>query len=113
MFDGLACVDYADRMTSELLYREALGHIAREERIDQKLTLRQVSTRANMALGYLSELERGQKEASSEVVSSWAAALSLTTGELVIRAGILVAGYQIPDTVEELLVDLGQKTFAK
>jgi transcriptional regulator with XRE-family HTH domain len=100
-------------MKNEILYREALGHIAREERIDQGLTLRQVAASAKMALGYLSELERGQKEASSEVVSSWAAALSLSTGEMIIRAGILVGGYQIPDTVEELLVDLGQKTFAK
>ncbi len=104
---------YADRMNTELLYREALGHIAREERIDQGLTLRQVSARANMALGYLSELERGQKEASSEVVSSWAGALSLSTGEMIIRAGILVGGYRVPDTAEELLVDLGQKTFSK
>lgn len=106
-------MDYADRMKNEMLYREALGHIVREERIDQGLTLRQVAARANIALGYLSELERGQKEPSSVIVECLATGLGLSTGELIIRAGILVGGYNIPDTAEELLVDLGQKTFAK
>lgn len=96
---------YADRMKTGMLYREALGHIIREERIDQKLTLRKLSASARIALGYLSEVERGQKEASSEIVDSVACALGLTAGELVIRAGIVLGGYKVPDTIEELLVD--------
>lgn len=94
--------------TNGMLFREALGHSIREERTEQLLTLRDLSQRATIALGYLSELERGQKEASSEIVATIAAGLGLTTWELVGRAALLMAGaeIQIPDTIESLLVDL-------
>lgn len=96
---------YADRMKTGMLYKEALGHVIREERIDRKLTLRQLSSRSHIALGYLSELERGHKDASSEITDSVACGLGITAGELVVRAGILLGGYRVPDTIEELLVD--------
>jgi transcriptional regulator with XRE-family HTH domain len=67
-----------------------------------------LSQRATIALGYLSELERGQKEASSEVVATIAAGLGMPTWELVARAAHSMAGteIQVPDTIESLLVDL-------
>lgn len=60
-----------------------MGETIRDLRIHQGRTLREVSQEAQVSLGYLSEIERGQKEASSEVLSSIAEAFSLTLGELI------------------------------
>ncbi len=48
--------------------RRELGDVLREERQTQKRTLRQVSAAASVSPGYLSEIERGEKEASSELL---------------------------------------------
>ena len=59
------------------LIRQEIGDVLRDFRQRKGQTLRQVAARANMALGYLSEVERGQKEASSEVLASLAEALDV------------------------------------
>ena len=69
-------------MRSELpvkpvLVRELIGESLREERVAQGKTLREVSKGARVSLGYLSEVERGQKEASSELLASICSALDL------------------------------------
>jgi transcriptional regulator with XRE-family HTH domain len=53
-----------------VLLRRVLGDALRSRRLGQQRTLRQVSTAANVSLGYLSEIERGHKEASSELLAS-------------------------------------------
>ena len=58
-----------------VLMRHEIGDVLRDYRLQKGKTLRQVAGRANVALGYLSEIERGQKEASSEVLASIAEAL--------------------------------------
>ncbi len=60
-----------------VLVRELIGASLREERVAQGRTLREVSKAARVSLGYLSEVERGQKEASSELLASIASALDL------------------------------------
>jgi len=86
-----------------MLYREALGEILREERLNQKMTLRMVAEQSTLALGYLSEIERGQKEISSDLLESLATmGLSMETADIVIRAGMRLAGLDIPDTPESL-----------
>lgn len=60
-----------------VLMRTEIGDVLRDFRLQQGQTLRQVAARANVALGYLSELERGQKEASSEILAAVAEALEL------------------------------------
>lgn len=62
--------------------REAVGGTIRKIRTEQGLTLREVASRRYIAVGYLSELERGQKDASSEVLDNIANALDMTTLEL-------------------------------
>lgn len=87
-------------------YREALGNVIRETRIDKNLTLRQVSQRGIVALGYLSEVERGHKEASSEILNCIAYGLSVPVHELVIAAGYHLAfqnGHISADTFLELV----------
>jgi transcriptional regulator with XRE-family HTH domain len=59
------------------LLRELIGESLREERVAQGKTLREVSKAAQVSLGYLSEVERGQKEASSELLAAMCSALDL------------------------------------
>lgn len=60
-----------------VLLRRLLGDELRRQRLGQERTLREVSSAARVSLGYLSEVERGQKEASSELLSSICTALDV------------------------------------
>src|SRR5918999_1206309 len=60
-----------------ILLRRLLGDVLRRQRQRQGRTLREVSSSARVSLGYLSEVERGQKEASSELLSSICKALGV------------------------------------
>src|SRR3954470_2399435 len=60
-----------------LLFRSSLGDVLRAERMRQGMTLRELSSEARISLGYISEIERGQKEASSELLSSLCEALDV------------------------------------
>ncbi len=62
--------------------RTALGRRLRSHREGQRRTLRDVSGSARVSLGYLSEIERGQKEASSELLSCICDALDLELADL-------------------------------
>jgi transcriptional regulator with XRE-family HTH domain len=59
-----------------------LGDALRRRRQNQRRTLREVSSAARVSLGYLSEVERGQKEASSELLASICDALGLRLADL-------------------------------
>jgi transcriptional regulator with XRE-family HTH domain len=65
-----------------VLLREAIGDRLRHARTTQRRTLREVSRAARVSLGYLSEVERGRKEASSELLAAICAALDLPLPEL-------------------------------
>lgn len=69
-----------------MLLRDALGDSLRHARVGQKRTLREVSTIANVSLGYLSEVERGRKEASSELLAAICDALDLEVSEVLDHA---------------------------
>jgi transcriptional regulator with XRE-family HTH domain len=60
-----------------MLVRQVLGDQLRRRRLAQKRTLREVSRDARVSLGYLSEVERGRKEASSELLGSICEALEV------------------------------------
>ena len=65
-----------------VLLRRVIGDALRARRQSQHRTLREVSTRANVSLGYLSEIERGQKEASSELLAAICDALGAQLSEV-------------------------------
>lgn len=65
-----------------VLLREAIGDRLRHARTNQHRTLREVSRAARVSLGYLSEVERGRKEASSELLAAICDALELPLPEL-------------------------------
>ena len=62
--------------------RTLLGEALRATRLRQQRTLREVSSLAQVSLGYLSEVERGQKEASSELLGSICEALDVPLSEV-------------------------------
>lgn len=65
-----------------VLFRTSLGEVLRRERMKRGLTLRELSAEARVSLGYISEIERGQKEASSELLASLCAALDLPLSDV-------------------------------
>ena len=60
-----------------VLFRRLLGEVLRTHRMRRGLTLREVSAEARVSLGYISEIERGQKEASSECLAAICQALDV------------------------------------
>ncbi|MEW6864024.1 helix-turn-helix transcriptional regulator [Trueperella pyogenes] len=108
--------------TEQILFRRELGDVLRDYRQRQGRTLREVSSDARVSLGYLSEVERGQKEASSELLQSICRALNvpmshvlrLVADRIDIAEGrippmmrkarsVRTVGMRIPDTPEALL----------
>jgi transcriptional regulator with XRE-family HTH domain len=74
------------------LLRTQLGTTLRGHRLRQRRTLRDVSGRARVSLGYLSEVERGQKEASSELLASICDALDLELADLLAEVSLELRG---------------------
>lgn len=69
------------------LLREVIGDVLRRARVEQGRTLREVSDSARVSLGYLSEVERGRKEASSELLSAICGALDVPLSRVLSEAG--------------------------
>lgn len=86
-----------------MIYRHALGQVIREERLAQGKTLRNTADASFISYSYLCEMELGKKDASSEVFDGIAKSLGLEPYELVVRAGVRMSGFDIPDTAELLL----------
>jgi transcriptional regulator with XRE-family HTH domain len=74
------------------LLRTQLGTTLRGHRLRQRRTLRDVSGAARVSLGYLSEVERGQKEASSELLASICDALDLELADLLAEVSMELRG---------------------
>jgi transcriptional regulator with XRE-family HTH domain len=91
-----------------VLVRQEIGDVLRDFRLQKGRTLRQVASKASVALGYLSEVERGQKEASSEILASVADALdtpiSVIMREVGDRLAVIEGAGNIPDTLPDDLV---------
>ncbi|MCW2766197.1 MAG: clgR 2 [Nocardioides sp.] len=80
-----------------VLFRRLLGDVLRAQRMQRGMTLREVSAEARVSLGYISEIERGQKEASSELLASLCTALEVPLSDVLREVSDAVA-------VEEALV---------
>ncbi|MFJ1538557.1 helix-turn-helix domain-containing protein [Micromonospora chalcea] len=74
-----------------VLLRRVIGDALRTRRQGQHRTLREVSSAANVSLGYLSEIERGQKEPSSELLAAICDALGARLSELLREVSDTVA----------------------
>ena len=74
-----------------VIFRRLLGEVLRAQRMRQGRTLRQISADARVSLGYISEIERGQKEASSELLASICAALDVPLSSILSEVSDAVA----------------------
>ena len=74
-----------------VLFRRLLGDVLRDRRMQRGMTLREVSAEARVSLGYISEIERGQKEASSELLASLCDALELPLSQVLRNVADAVA----------------------
>ena len=97
-----------------VVLRREIGDVLRDARQRQGRTLREVSSAARVSLGYLSEVERGQKEASSELLGSICDALNIPLSLVLREVSDRVAvaeGLLIPDTVPaDLATSMGPVT---
>ncbi|CAJ1583765.1 transcriptional regulator ClgR [[Mycobacterium] wendilense] len=84
-----------------LLLREVIGDVLRRARSSQGRTLREVSDSARVSLGYLSEVERGRKEASSELLSAICSALDLPLSQVLTDAGEQMAHHEYADRASD------------
>jgi transcriptional regulator with XRE-family HTH domain len=66
--------------------REVIGEVLRDERLTQERTLAEVAADAFVSLAYLSEVERGRKEPSSEILGSISSALGIPLADVLERA---------------------------
>ena len=102
---GLAGIAKPDQKERKMVVlRHEIGDVLRDVRQRQGRTLREVSHNARVSLGYLSEVERGQKEASSELLSSICGALDVPLSVMLREVSDRVAvaeGITIPDTVPQ------------
>ncbi|KQS08645.1 helix-turn-helix transcriptional regulator [Curtobacterium sp. MCLR17_007] len=91
-----------------VLVRQEIGDVLRDFRLQKGRTLRQVASKASVALGYLSEVERGQKEASSEILASVADALDTPISTIMREVGDRLAVVEglvpVPDMLPDELV---------
>ncbi len=76
------------------LVREAVGMTLRSARTSQARTLRDVARAARVSLGYLSEVERGQKEASSELLNAICSALGLSLSAVFHGVSVELASHE-------------------
>jgi len=81
-----------------VLLRKVIGDALRARRLAQRRTLREVSTAANVSLGYLSEIERGHKEASSELLASICDALGHPLSQML---GDVSATFALAEQMED------------
>ncbi|HEX6446153.1 MAG TPA: helix-turn-helix transcriptional regulator [Streptosporangiales bacterium] len=89
-----------------MLLRQILGDVLRQHRMRQGRTLREVSGAARVSLGYLSEVERGQKEASSELLAAICLALGVRLSDVLSDTSALLA-------LEETSVDAVQEAITE
>ena len=76
-------------MTS-LSIREALGEVLRDQRTEHVMTIRELSNRSGISISHISDIERGKKDPSSEMVEDLCASLNITLRELLTEAAGLL-----------------------
>jgi transcriptional regulator with XRE-family HTH domain len=86
-----------------VIFRRLLGDVLRGARMQRGMTLRELSAEARVSLGYISEIERGQKEASSELLASLCEAMDLPLSDVLRDVADAVA-------IEELALEVAGST---
>jgi transcriptional regulator with XRE-family HTH domain len=85
--------------------RGELGDFIRQQRERSKMSLRRLADRAGISNPYLSQIERGLRKPSAEILKSLARALSIQAESMYVRAGLLDDGFSPPTVVEAVEAD--------
>jgi transcriptional regulator with XRE-family HTH domain len=83
-----------------ILIRRLLGDVLRRKRQDEGRTLRQLAAAARISPGYLSEIERGQKEPSSELLAAICDALNIRLSDLLREVSVDMAAAELAARIE-------------
>ncbi|TWH33984.1 helix-turn-helix domain-containing protein [Isoptericola variabilis] len=94
----------------EPLLRHLVGAILRRARLRQGRTLQDVAAAARMSIAYLSEVERGRKEASSEVLAAVCDALGIRLVDLVAQAHATLAAVEAERAGVRVLTSAGERS---
>lgn len=95
------------------MLRERIGEVLREVRMRQGRTLRQVSQQAQVSLGYISEIERGQKEPSSELLAAICAALDVPLSVVLLEVSSRLAADERAEAIASTLDSVGDVSVAQ
>lgn len=104
----MSSTSHAASKTGLPILRHELGEVLRDLRQNRGMTLRDVSAKAKVSLGYLSEVERGQKEASSELLASICYALDAPVSFVLREVADRIAlqeGVFVPESVPDDLIE--------
>ncbi len=82
-----------------------LGAFIRQQRERANISLRKLADRADISNPYLSQIERGLRKPSAEILKSIARGLSISAESLYSRAGLLEEGFSPPNVVEAVETD--------
>lgn len=83
-----------------------LGAFIRQQRERSRMSLRRLADRAGISNPYLSQIERGLRKPSAEILKSLARALSIQAESMYVRAGLLEDGFSPPTVVEAVEADM-------
>lgn len=89
--------------------RQLIGEVLRTQRIARGMTLRDVSAAARVSLGYISEVERGQKEASSELLSALCEALDIPLSQVLRDVGSIL---EVEEEAIPIQLGSGERVYA-
>ena len=95
------------------MLRERIGEVLREVRMRQSRTLRQVSQQAQVSLGYISEIERGQKEPSSELLAAICTALDVPLSVVLLEVSSRLAADERAEALASTLDTVGDVSAAQ
>ena len=85
----------------------SIGEFIREQRVQAQVSVRQLATLAGVSNPYLSQIERGLRKPSAEILQQIAKGLRISAEQLYVQAGILEAPDGSPETVAAILADAG------
>src|SRR6266487_6895140 len=85
----------------------SIGEYIREQREQAKISMRQLAQSAGVSNPYLSQIERGLRKPSADILQQIAKGLRISAEQLYIRAGILESRHGDPELVAAILADIG------
>ena len=110
MFDPAVIGPTDDRQRPRPLLRTMLGDVLRRTRLEQDRTLADVARAARVSMPYLSEVERGRKEVSSEILAAICDALRIDLADLLAEVGSDLAASDLASARPAQVIRLGAIT---